>query len=121
MGISLSYAPQPRPEGLAQAFVIGKDFLDGSPACLVLGDNIFYGYGFVQSIHRAMSLVKGATVFAYRVSDPERYGVVEFDQNGDALSIEEKPVKPRSNYALPGLCFYDGDVCDVAAGLRPSA
>jgi glucose-1-phosphate thymidylyltransferase len=121
LGLTFTYAPQPRPEGLAQAFVIGAEFLAGGPACLVLGDNIFYGHGFVESLHAAAALQRGATVFGYRVKDPERYGVVEFDTAGRALSIEEKPAKPKSYYAVPGLYFYDERVVEVAAGLQPSA
>ncbi len=121
LGLTFAYAAQPRPEGLAQAFVIGAEFLAGGPACLVLGDNIFYGHGFVESLHAAAALQRGATVFGYRVKDPERYGVVEFDAAGRALSIEEKPAKPKSYYAVPGLYFYDERVVEVAAGLRPSA
>jgi glucose-1-phosphate thymidylyltransferase len=121
LGLSIVYAAQPRPEGLAQAFTIGADFLAGGPACLVLGDNIFFGHGFVESLHRAAAEERGATVFGYRVKDPERYGVVEFDATGRAVSIEEKPARPKSYYAVPGLYFYDHRVTEVAAGLRPSA
>jgi glucose-1-phosphate thymidylyltransferase len=121
LGLSIAYAPQPRPEGLAQAFIIGKDFLAGGPACLVLGDNIFYGHGFIESLHKATALERGATVFGYRVKDPERYGVVDFDATGKAVSIEEKPAQPKSRYAVPGLYFYDERVAEVAANLRPSA
>lgn len=119
-GMSISYAEQPRPEGLAQAFVIGRDFVGDDPVCLVLGDNIFYGHGLSESLKRAAARQGGATVFGYYVRDPERYGVVEFDDGGAAVSIEEKPVQPRSNYAVTGLYFYDNDVVDVAASLRPS-
>jgi len=119
-GVTLSYAEQPRPEGLAQAFVIGRDFLAGSRAALVLGDNLFYGHGFQEILDRAAARCEGATVFAYPVRDPERFGVVEFDARGRAVSLEEKPRQPRSPYAVPGLYFYDAQVADLAAGLRPS-
>jgi glucose-1-phosphate thymidylyltransferase len=121
LGLSIAYAEQPSPGGLAQAFLIGADFVGRDPACLVLGDNIFYGQGFVESLHAATALERGATVFGYRVKDPERYGVVEFDDSGRAVSIEEKPIRPRSRFAVPGLYFYDERVVEVAAGLRPSA
>jgi glucose-1-phosphate thymidylyltransferase len=121
LGLSIEYAPQPRPEGLAQAFIIGADFLAGGSACLVLGDNIFFGHGFVESLHAAAALQRGAIVFGYRVKDPERYGVVEFDATGRAVSIEEKPARPKSRYAVPGLYFYDQRVVEVARGLQPSA
>jgi len=119
-GIRLEYAVQPRPEGLAQAFVIGRDFVGRDPAALILGDNIFYGHDLVEQLRRANGRGDGATVFAYRVNDPERYGVVEFDASGRAVSIEEKPQAPRSNYAVTGLYFYDNTVLDVAAAIRPS-
>ncbi|MBN1319912.1 MAG: glucose-1-phosphate thymidylyltransferase RfbA [Thermoleophilia bacterium] len=121
LGLTITYAAQPRPEGLAQAFIIGADFVDGGPACLVLGDNIFYGHGFIESLHAAAVSGPGATIFGYWVKDPERYGVVEFDSGGRATSIEEKPARPKSHYAVPGLYFYDERVVEVAAGLRPSA
>jgi glucose-1-phosphate thymidylyltransferase len=119
-GMTLSYAEQPNPEGLAQAFIIGREFVGDSPVCLVLGDNIFYGHGFSESLQRASARERGATVFGYYVKDPERYGVVEFDAARRAVSIEEKPEHPRSHYAVTGLYFYDNRVLEVAAGLRPS-
>jgi glucose-1-phosphate thymidylyltransferase len=120
-GIRLEYAEQPRPEGLAQAFLIGKEFLAGGSAALVLGDNIFYGHGLPDMLRRSAEEQAGATIFGYWVRDPERYGVVEFDRDGRAISIEEKPATPRSNYAVVGLYFYDNRICDVAASIRPSA
>jgi glucose-1-phosphate thymidylyltransferase len=120
-GLALSYAPQPRPEGLAQAFVIGRDFVGSEPAALVLGDNLFYGHGLPEQLKRANERTQGATVFAYHVKDPQRYGVVHFDEQGRALGIEEKPLAPKSNYAVTGLYFYDNRVLDIAAELRPSA
>ncbi len=120
-GIRLEYAVQPRPEGLAQAFIIGRDFVGTEPAALILGDNIFYGHDLVEQLRRANARASGATVFAYRVNDPERYGVVEFDATGRAVSIAEKPSSPRSNYAVTGLYFYDNGVLDIAASIRPSA
>ncbi|MDH0117654.1 glucose-1-phosphate thymidylyltransferase RfbA [Rhizobium pusense] len=120
-GISLSYAEQPSPDGLAQAYIIGADFIGDSPSCLILGDNIFYGHGVNELFKTAIERNDGATVFAYHVSDPERYGVVEFDKNMRALSIEEKPPEPKSNWAVTGLYFYDKDVVDIAAILKPSA
>jgi glucose-1-phosphate thymidylyltransferase len=119
-GISLSYAAQPRPEGLAQAFLLGRDFLAGEGGALMLGDNLMYGDGLTSMLGRAMKQTDGATVFAYRVGDPQSYGVVEFDRNDRALSIEEKPKHPRSDWAVTGLYFYDGDVVDIASTLKPS-
>ena len=120
-GISLSYRPQPRPEGLAQAYIIGADFVRGGSSALILGDNIFYGHGLPEMLARAAGRTSGATVFAYHVVDPERYGVVELDADGRPVSIEEKPQAPKSSWALTGLYFYDEKVIDIAAGLRPSA
>ncbi len=120
-GISLSYAEQPRPEGLAQAFIIGADFVAGGSSALILGDNIFYSHGFSQMLQRAAAKDDGATVFAYAVRDPERYGVVEFDADGRAVAIAEKPAEPRSRWAITGLYFYDRQVVDIAANIRPSA
>ena len=120
-GISISYAVQPSPDGLAQAFVIGKEFVGSDSVALVLGDNIFYGQGFERILDNAASRETGATIFAYRVRDPERYGVVEFDETGKAIGLEEKPTAPRSSYAVPGLYFYDNQVVDIAANLKPSA
>lgn len=120
-GMSFEYAEQPKPEGLAQAFVIGRDFVGRDGVSLVLGDNIYYGGGFTGQLERAATGESGATVFGYYVRDPERYGVVEFDADGTVLSIEEKPEKARSHYAITGLYFYDNDVLDIAAGLSPSA
>jgi len=119
-GLRLSYAVQPSPDGLAQAFVIGRDFIGRDPVALILGDNLFYGHDLAALGRRAAARTKGATVFAYRVHDPERYGVVEFDASGRAISLEEKPRQPRSNYAVVGLYFYDNRVVDIAAGLEPS-
>jgi glucose-1-phosphate thymidylyltransferase len=121
LGVSFSYKAQPRPEGLAQAFVLGREFVDGGPACLILGDNIFYGHGFVEHTRAATAISEGALIFGYQVNEPWHYGVVEIADDGHALSIEEKPQQPRSNWAVPGLYFYDSDVCDIAAGLKPSA
>jgi glucose-1-phosphate thymidylyltransferase len=119
-GVNFAYAEQPRPEGLAQAFIIGREFVGSENVSLVLGDNIFYGQGFGELLERAVSRESGATVFGYYVRDPERYGVVEFDRDGTVLSIEEKPERPRSHYAVTGLYFYDNRVLDIAAGLEPS-
>ena len=119
-GMTFSYAEQPKPEGLAQAFIIGEDFLQGQPSCLVLGDNIFYGHGLSKTLEKASQQSSGATVFGYYVSDPERYGVVTFDRDGNATKIEEKPNNPTSNYAVTGLYFYDNKVCNYAKNLKPS-
>jgi len=120
-GIHLDYAEQPSPDGLAQAYIIGADFVGGAPSCLILGDNIFYGHGLPDLLDRASARQTGATVFAYHVTDPERYGVVSFDRTMRAVSIEEKPSSPASNWAVTGLYFYDSQVVEIAAGLKPSA
>jgi len=119
IGMDLSYCEQPRPEGLAQAFILGREFLADGPACLVLGDNVLYGHGLSDILQRSAELTSGARIFGYWVRDPRSYGVVEFDTDGRALSLEEKPAEPRSNYAVPGLYFYGPDVCELAAGLKP--
>ena len=119
-GLSLEYAEQPRPEGLAQAFIIGADFLKGEPACLVLGDNVFFGHGLTKSIEKAAARKQGATIFGYWVRDPERYGVIEFNSTGKVLGIEEKPSNPRSHYAAVGLYFYDKRITEIAASIKPS-
>ncbi len=121
IGLSFSYAEQPKPEGLAQAFILAREFIAGHPACLILGDNIFYGHSLVDSLRRATSRDTGATIFAYWVNDPERYGVVSFDQDGNAKDIIEKPKSPKSNWAVTGLYLYDHHVCDVASALKPSS
>jgi glucose-1-phosphate thymidylyltransferase len=119
-GIRLEYAIQPSPDGLAQAFIIGRDFINGEPSCLILGDNLFFGHDLENMVREAATVRDGAVVFGYHVSDPERYGVVEFDSTGKAITIEEKPAKPKSHYAVTGLYFYDAEVCELAANLKPS-
>jgi glucose-1-phosphate thymidylyltransferase len=119
-GLEISYAPQPKPEGLAQAFLIGEDFLAGEPACLVLGDNLFYGHELGSSLLSASRRMEGATIFGYHTNQPEQYGVVEFDAAGKVVSLEEKPARPKSNYAVPGIYFYDSNVVAMAKSLRPS-
>lgn len=120
LGMRFGYAEQPKPEGLAQAFLIGKDFIGNSPVCLILGDNIFYGHGLTGSLRQSAQLTEGAKIFGYLVRDPQRYGVVEFNGDGKAISLEEKPGKPKSRYAVPGLYFYDGKVVEYAEQLKPS-
>ncbi len=120
-GLSFSYCEQAAPKGIAQSFLLGKDFIGNEPVCLILGDNIFYGHGLPDQLRAAATLQEGALVFAYSVRDPERYGVVEFDASGKALSIEEKPKKPRSNYAVPGIYFYDQQIVEICENLKPSA
>ena len=120
-GIQLNYAKQPSPDGLAQAFIIGEDFIADSNVCLILGDNFFYGYGFSGMLKHALQQPSGATVFGYHVIDPERFGVIDFSANGQVLSIEEKPTQPKSNYAVTGLYFYDNDGIKIAKGVQPSA
>jgi len=119
-GMRFSYIEQPSPDGLAQAFILGKEFLKGEPACLVLGDNLFYGHGLVEVLKRSAKLTEGAIVFGYRVSEPQHYGVVEFASDGKVLSLEEKPVRPKSNYAVPGIYFYDAQASAIASSLKPS-
>ncbi len=121
LGIRLSYAIQPKPEGLAQAFIIGKEFIGKDNACLILGDNLFFGHTLPDILKRAVQMENGGLIFGYWVKDPNRYGVVDFDENGKVLSIEEKPKRPKSNYAVPGLYFFDNDVVEIASGLKPSA
>ncbi len=120
-GLKFSYLEQPKPEGLAQAFILGRDFIDNELVCLILGDNIFYGHGFTDVLARAATLKEGGLVFGYQVKDPRQYGVIEFDANGKAISIEEKPLNPKSKYAVPGIYFYDSQVVEIAANLKPSA
>ncbi|MEI2581599.1 glucose-1-phosphate thymidylyltransferase RfbA [Scytonema sp. PRP1] len=120
-GLKFSYVEQPKPEGLAQAFILGKDFIGNDPVCLILGDNLFYGHGLVDVLARAAQLQEGALIFGYQVAEPQHYGVVEFDAIGQVVSLEEKPSIPKSNYAVPGIYFYDSQVCEIAAQLKPSA
>jgi glucose-1-phosphate thymidylyltransferase len=120
-GLELSYVEQPQPDGLAQAFILGKEFIGNEPVCLILGDNLFYGHGLVDVLNRAAKLNEGALIFGYRVAEPEHYGVVEFDETGKVISLEEKPQIPKSNYAVPGIYFYDSQVVEIAIQLKPSA
>jgi len=120
LGININYMEQPQPDGIAQAFVLGENFIGNSPVSLILGDNIFYGYGFSNILKEASNKIKGATIFGYHVSDPERFGVVEFDKNNKVISIEEKPQQPKSNYAVTGLYFYDNDVIEISKNIKPS-
>ncbi|GAB6142756.1 glucose-1-phosphate thymidylyltransferase RfbA [Desulfocicer niacini] len=120
LGLDISFVAQPKPEGLAQAFILGKDFIGSDSVCLILGDNIFYGHGFHPILEECTSLKKGGIIFGYQVKDPERYGIVAFDENRNALNIEEKPKKPKSKYAVPGLYFYDNDVVNIASKVKPS-
>ncbi|BAZ22594.1 glucose-1-phosphate thymidylyltransferase [Kalymmatonema gypsitolerans NIES-4073] len=120
-GLKFSYVEQPKPEGLAQAFILGKDFIGNDPVCLILGDNLFYGHGLVDVLAHAAQLQEGALIFGYQVAEPQHYGVVEFDATGQVVSLEEKPSIPKSNYAVPGIYFYDSQVCEIAAQLKPSA
>lgn len=120
-GLEFSYVEQPSPDGLAQAFILGKDFIGDDPVCLVLGDNLFYGHGLVDVLNRAAKLKNGALIFGYRVAEPEHYGVVEFNQAGRVVSLEEKPIAPKSNYAVPGIYFYDSQVVEIASQLKPSS
>jgi glucose-1-phosphate thymidylyltransferase len=119
-GLNFSYVEQPSPDGLAQAFILGKDFIGDDPVCLILGDNLFYGHGLVDVLNRAAKLENGALIFGYRVAEPEHYGVVEFNQTGQVVSLEEKPIVPKSNYAVPGIYFYDSQVVEIASQLKPS-
>lgn len=119
-GLSFSYIEQPKPEGLAQAFILGRDFIDNENVCMILGDNLFYGHGLPEKLHRASARTQGATIFGYQVSDPQRYGVITFGKEGRVIDIEEKPVVPKSNYAVTGLYFYDNQVADIAAQIKPS-
>jgi glucose-1-phosphate thymidylyltransferase len=120
-GLRFSYIEQPKPEGIAQAFILGKDFIDGDHVCLILGDNLFYGHGLVEVLTRAAQLQEGALIFGYQVAEPQHYGVVEFDANGQVISLEEKPEIPKSNYAVPGIYFYDSQVVKIAVNMQPSA
>ena len=120
-GLKFSYVEQPQPDGLAQAFILGKDFIKNEPVCLILGDNIFYGHGLTEVLVRAATLQQGGLVFGYKVTEPQHYGVIEFNAYGQAISIEEKPIIPKSKYAVPGIYFYDSQVTEIAASLKPSA